>query len=674
MVIDMGLLDLKKLQGLLDTLDAQSFRPGDSLIVSTVNHPVDAVGHGLNWLTNQVNTAAGIPDQYDNPTPWLAPSPEQQLQAAGNVAGLAQLGAFPFAPASKGGTVGTFIGPKAATWDAEKAATASKMLDEGVDPALVWKEHLIGRMPDKSLFSEIDDSGAKLRFPEDFKQAIIEKNAEINSISSLVKSLKDTKKVQDDLFPKDLNAAITRLLNDKKALSNDITSTYGLEWGANGYTGARLKYALEHGELPTAYPDLTNNVVVRLERPRNDGLKGSYHKETMDVYARGNTDKGFNATSTALHENQHAIQDYEGWAQGGSPEHFIGEGDALSMYRRLTGEAQARATQDRLNMNMQQRRENYPLAGGKLSDIPLEQLIYRYGDGGPNMAITAWHGSPHNFDKFDMSKIGTGEGAQAYGHGLYFAENPETAKSYRATLSNFGLHDGDPAKGIATLIAARGDEGEKLARQGWSGYVDDIEAEIARAKKAIEESSSLYKTSLEWPDPAREAADPLGPQHFLDWDKPLSEQPEIAKLLGDDGIDSTSKGYEAYKTVEQLARESKPDKDLKSFTSRSEAVDFFNKSLEDWEKTGLGDKFKPAAKFIDNLYSVEYPVLSKYNKSGHGPVEDSSAYLKELGIPGIRYLDGGNRGAGEGSHNYVVFDDQIPRIVERNGKGLLNTR
>jgi hypothetical protein len=47
-------------------------------------------------------------------------------------------------------------------------------------------------------------------------------------------------------------------------------------------------------------------------------------------------------------------------------------------YRRLTGEAQARATQDRMNMGMQQRRDTYPLAGDKLSDIPLDQLINRY--------------------------------------------------------------------------------------------------------------------------------------------------------------------------------------------------------------------------------------------------------------------------------------------------------
>lgn len=45
-------------------------------------------------------------------------------------------------------------------------------------------------------------------------------------------------------------------------------------------------------------------------------------------------------------------------------------------------------------------------------------------------AMTVWHGSPHKFSKFDMSKIGTGEGAQAYGHGLYMAESPEVAKTY----------------------------------------------------------------------------------------------------------------------------------------------------------------------------------------------------------------------------------------------------
>src|SRR5271166_5742293 len=48
--------------------------------------------------------------------------------------------------------------------------------------------------------------------------------------------------------------------------------------------------------------------------------------------------------------------------------------------------------------------------------------------------IRAFHGSPYDFERFDLSKIGTGEGAQAYGHGLYFAENPRVAAEYRTNL------------------------------------------------------------------------------------------------------------------------------------------------------------------------------------------------------------------------------------------------
>src|SRR5579872_4825910 len=41
--------------------------------------------------------------------------------------------------------------------------------------------------------------------------------------------------------------------------------------------------------------------------------------------------------------------------------------------------------------------------------------------------MTVYHGSPHFFDRFDLSKIGSGEGAQAYGPGLYFADSPSVA-------------------------------------------------------------------------------------------------------------------------------------------------------------------------------------------------------------------------------------------------------
>lgn len=50
------------------------------------------------------------------------------------------------------------------------------------------------------------------------------------------------------------------------------------------------------------------------------------------------------------------------------------------------------------------------------------------------------------------------------------------------------------------------------------------------------------------------------------------------------------------------------------------------------------------------------------------PITDHPAAaqkLREAGIPGIRYLDQGSRTAGEGSRNYVVFDDALIDILRK---------
>ena len=46
----------------------------------------------------------------------------------------------------------------------------------------------------------------------------------------------------------------------------------------------------------------------------------------------------------------------------------------------------------------------------------------------------------------------------------------------------------------------------------------------------------------------------------------------------------------------------------------------------------------------------------------------ASEKLRQAGIPGIRYLDGGSRSAGQGSSNFVAFDPEMIRILERNGQ------
>jgi hypothetical protein len=48
--------------------------------------------------------------------------------------------------------------------------------------------------------------------------------------------------------------------------------------------------------------------------------------------------------------------------------------------------------------------------------------------------------------------------------------------------------------------------------------------------------------------------------------------------------------------------------------------------------------------------------------------------LREEGIPGIRYLDGMSRKDGDGSYNYVIFDDNLIEIVAIDGQPVANLR
>ena len=56
-----------------------------------------------------------------------------------------------------------------------------------------------------------------------------------------------------------------------------------------------------------------------------------------------------------------------------------------------------------------------------------------------NLYQAVWHGSPYEFDKFRLDKIGTGEGAQAFGWGLYFTDRKGIAEAYANMKKDYGL-------------------------------------------------------------------------------------------------------------------------------------------------------------------------------------------------------------------------------------------
>jgi len=268
---------------------------------------------------------------------------------------------------------------------------------------------------------------------------------------------------------------------------------------------------------------------------------------------------------------------------------------------------------------------------------------------GLDLAATVFHGSPHKFDRFDSSKIGTGEGAQAYGHGLYLAESPEVAKSYRESLTNlYGTPttiDGggksvpiplwladkikqggsvDTAIAEWTQRAAESRAAMKSSLQPWiqEGNAVRFEDELRnlQAIKAagggkVADAGSLYKVDL--PDEAI--------AKMLDWDKPLSQQAPALEAL------SKNKDFAQY--VERIME--RPLSELDGKTLQRMAIGY------------AADK-------------------------GLGGASGAADVLRQAGIPGIRYLDAGSRGQGQGTSNYVVFpgEENMLRILERNGQVL----
>lgn len=136
-----------------------------------------------------------------------------------------------------------------------------------------------------------------------------------------------------------------------------------------------------------ANPDVTYNGRYQTKQ------QGGWWGENVSISNRDPDRK-----SITLHEIQHAMQEREGFARGGSPEDFLSSktstgllpeadaaGGAFEAYRRLAGEAEARNVQARMNMSMDER---IALPPWVTQDVPTEQQIVRFGDG-PAMAFAA---------------------------------------------------------------------------------------------------------------------------------------------------------------------------------------------------------------------------------------------------------------------------------------------
>ena len=277
---------------------------------------------------------------------------------------------------------------------------------------------------------------------------------------------------------------------------------------------------------------------------------------------------------------------------------------------------------------------------------------------------TAYHGTPHTFapepgapfGKFRTSAIGTGEGAQAYGHGLYFAGKKEVAEHYRKVLSGDKDYSYLDYDGISfdrsnpRHEAARRLLNAKRDNKTRSSIIDQIDDQLRRQNlhPSIKEKLREVSNVLQNKDEAKVSGQgslykvELAPKEneYLLWDKPLSEQPKGVR--------------------EKLAKARKIEKRvLGAGVNKKEAI----LNVDDKFTKG-GDVYKELATALTRERGEQ--DIRKAGGSAMGEQDAlASQFLKEAGIPGIKYLDGSSRSKGEGDYNYVIFDEADVTVTDK---------
>jgi hypothetical protein len=235
----------------------------------------------------------------------------------------------------------------------------------------------------------------------------------------------------------------------------------------------------------------------------------------------------------------------------------------------------------------------------------------------PIRNIITYHGSPHKFDKFDSSKIGTGEGAQAYGHGLYLAEAPEVASSY---------------SGGKRLTALQMTDGVQRP------------------------AGNLYKVDL--PDSAV--------AKMLDWDKPLSQQtPEAQAIIRQKLQAKSPKLYETWSQNGALEHAPLGSWFNELAPNTRAGVDARAALSESLRSAGI-----PGIRYLDGG--------SRGGNSNQwlvtGPTGMVRAFPTEREAKKALAHIGGKLTAPTATSNFVVFpgEEGMLKILERNGNPLVD--
>lgn len=288
----------------------------------------------------------------------------------------------------------------------------------------------------------------------------------------------------------------------------------------------------------------------------------------------------------------------------------------------------------------------------------------------------AYHGSPHSFDRFSTDHIGTGEGSQSFGWGIYVTDSGTIARGY----AELGYSEESKASDIAyyeNLIAEDQKKVDELAKR--LRKPEEIAESVEKERRAIIERAETLRKALADGSISRIPGIWGSIAHILGTDIDGVERYLLDKLNEGEARTSLQKEYDSAVAALERAKERLEEARSAEVSGRNlYTVDIPDSGYLYWDRKVS----KPLAERIARkLNADEYDtadILDYFRNSGEdmyvylekqlGSDKAASQFLSELGVVGINYPAGTNIKLPEGvspkSRNYVIFNADDIQITD----------
>lgn len=263
-------------------------------------------------------------------------------------------------------------------------------------------------------------------------------------------------------------------------------------------------------------------------------------------------------------------------------------------------------------------------------------------EGDLSLSVRAMHASPHSFRKFSTEKMGSGEGAQAYGWGLYFSTSQHVHHHYVKEFKTYIGGDVYVINGVDYPVNRMTQEEKSVVEAIYSGdeglewIIRVVEDEMTYGDMGRDEYDAYYKYINKYRD-----ADIV----FKTNNRSVAEY--TVKLNVDE---ESLLGW--WYVSQQLVRilESSPVEEVKWAVKHAEER-AWNRGENMMGKDVYGE-------LIDAFWDGD-------DRSKNEAKKEASMALLKSGIKGIKYEDGFSRRDKEKkTYNYVIFDENDVKITE----------